>query len=55
MSSCSNNEASTSTSTCVHTNLVGKTKEHKAQATSLKKDVDKRHKGKGTLDNMLSV
>ena len=53
--SCSNNEASTSSSTCVATNLVGKTKEHKAQATSLKKDVEKRHKGKATLDNMLSV
>ena len=32
--SCSNNEASTFTSTCVATNLVGKTKEHKAQGTS---------------------
>ena len=53
--SCSNNESSTSTSTGVATNLVGKTKEHEAQATSLKKDVEKRHTGKATLDNMLSV
>ena len=52
---CSNNEASTSSSTCVDTNHVEEIKELKAQVTSLKKDLEKRHDGKSTLDNMLSV
>ena len=52
---CSNNDASTSSSTCVVTNHVEKRKELKAQATSLKKDLEKRHEGKSALDNMLSV
>ena len=52
---CSNNEGSTSSSTCVVTNHVEEIKELKAQVTSLKKDLEKRHVGKFTLDNMLSV
>jgi len=52
---CSNNEASTSSSVCVDTNHVEELKELKAQVTSLKKDLEKRHVGDSTLDNMLSV
>jgi len=52
---CSNNEASTSSSTCISTNHVEEIKELKAQVTSLKKDLEKSHEGKFTLDNMLSV
>jgi hypothetical protein len=52
---CSNNEASTSSSTCVVTNHVEEIKELKAQVTSLKKDLVKSHEGKYKLDNMLSV
>ena len=52
---CSNNEASTSSSTCVDTNHVEEIKELKAQVTSLKKDLVKCHEGKSTLDKMLSV
>jgi hypothetical protein len=52
---CSNNEASTSPSSCVVTNHVGKINELKAQVTSLKKDLVKSHKGKATLDKVLSV
>jgi hypothetical protein len=51
----SNNEASTSSSTCVVTNLVEEIKELKAQVTSLKKDLVKSHEGKSKLDNMLRV
>ena len=50
---CSNNEASTSSSTCtVSTNHVEKIKELKDQVTSLKKDLEKGHEGKSTLDNI---
>ena len=52
---CSNNDASTSSSTCVVTNHVEKRGELKAQATSMKKGLEKRHEGKSALDNMLSV
>jgi hypothetical protein len=52
---CSNNEASTSSSVFVDTNHVEELNELKAQVTSLKKDLEKRHVGKSTLDNMLSV
>jgi cell division septum initiation protein DivIVA len=52
---CSNNEASTSSSTCNTTNLVEEIKELKDQVTSLEKDLEKRHEGKSTLDNILSV
>jgi hypothetical protein len=55
MSCCSNNEASTSSSTCITSNLVEEIKELKAQVTSLEKDLDNRHEGKSTLDNILSV
>ena len=55
MPCCSNNDASTSSSSCVDTNHVEGIKELKAQVTSLKKDLDKCHKGKSTLDNMLRV
>ena len=55
MPCCSNNEASTSSSTCVDTNHVEEIKELKAQVTSLKKDLVKSHEGKSKLDNMLSV
>ena len=55
MPCCSNNDASTSSSTCVVTNHVEERNELKAQATSLKKGLEKSHKGKSTLDNMLSV
>ena len=55
MPCCSNNDASTSSSACVVTNHVGERNEPKAQATSLKKGLEKSHKGKSTLDNMLSV
>jgi septal ring factor EnvC (AmiA/AmiB activator) len=52
---CSNNEASTSTSTCVVTNHVEEIKELKAQVTSLKKDLENCHEGKSTLNKILSV
>jgi hypothetical protein len=52
---CSNNEAYTSSSTCVDTNHAEEIKEVKAQVTSLEKDLEKRHKGKSTLDSILSV
>jgi hypothetical protein len=55
MPCCSNNEASTSSSTCITTNLAEEIKELKAQVTSLEKDLEKHHKGKSTLDNILSV
>ncbi|KAM0898970.1 hypothetical protein ACQ4PT_021612 [Festuca glaucescens] len=52
---CSNNEASTSSITCVVTNHVEEIKELKAQVTSLKNDLVKSHEGKCKLDTMLSV
>jgi len=52
---CSNNDAYTSSSTCVDTNHVEEIKELKAQVTSLKKDLEKGHEGKSTLNNILSV
>ena len=52
---CSNNEASTSSSTCDITNHVEEIKKLKAQVTSLKKDLVKGHEGKSKLDNMLSM
>jgi hypothetical protein len=55
MPCCSNNEASTSSSTCVVTNHVEEIKELKAQVTSLKKDLVKSHEGKSKLEKMLSV
>ena len=55
MPCCSNNETSTSSSTCVVTNHVEEIKELEAQVTSLKKDLVKSHEGKSKLDKMLSV
>jgi hypothetical protein len=52
---CSNNEAYTSSSTCVDSNHVEEIKELKAQVTSLEKDLEKHHKGRSTLDSILSV
>jgi hypothetical protein len=52
MPCCSKNEASTSSSSCVTTNLVEEIKELKAQVTSLEKELEKRHEGKSTLDNI---
>ena len=52
---CHNNEASTSSSAFVATNHVEPSKDLNAQATSLKKGLEKRHEGKSALDNMLSV
>ena len=52
---CSHNEAYTSSSACVETNHVEEIKELKAQVTSLKKDLEKCHEGKATLNNILSV
>ena len=52
---CSNNEASTSSSTCIATNRVEEIKELKARVTSFKKDLEKGRVGKSTLDNILSV
>jgi len=52
---CSNDEAYTSSSTCVETNHVEEIKELKAQVTSLKKDLENSHEGKSTLNNILSV
>ena len=40
---CSNNDASTYSNTCVFTNHVQKRAELKAQATSMKKGLEKRH------------
>jgi hypothetical protein len=51
----SNNEASTSSSTCVVTNHVEEIEELKAQVTSFKKDLVKTHEGKSKLDKMLNV
>ena len=52
---CHCNEASTSSSAFVVTNHVEQSKGLKAQATSMKKSLEKRHGGKSALDNMLSV
>ena len=52
---CSNNEASTSSSSCVITNHVEEIKKLEAQVTSLKKDLVKSHEGKSKLDKMLSM
>jgi hypothetical protein len=52
---CSNNEACTSSSTCVDTNHVEEIKELNAQVTFLKKDLEKHHEGKSILNNILSV
>jgi hypothetical protein len=52
---CSNNIASTSSSTCVVTNHVEEIKELEAQVTLLKKDLVKSHEGKSKLDKMLSA
>ena len=52
---CSNNKASTSSSTCVVTKHVKEIKELKAQVTYLKKDLVKGHEGKSKLDKMLSI
>src|SRR3954471_13022751 len=49
---CSNNEASTPSSICIVTNHVEEIKELKAQVTSLKKDLEKGHEGKSTLDKV---
>jgi hypothetical protein len=51
----SNNKASTSSSTCITTNLVEEIKELKAQATSLEKDLEKCQEGNSTLSDMASV
>jgi hypothetical protein len=51
----SNDEAYTSSSTCVDTNHVEEIQELKAQVTSLKKDLEKSHEGTSTLNNILSV
>src|SRR3954465_12015921 len=50
MPCCSNNVASTSSSTCVETNHVEEIKELKAQVTSLKNDLKKGHQGKAALN-----
>src|SRR3954464_13791214 len=50
---CSNIGASTSSSTCIVTNHVEEIKDLKAQVTSLKKDLEKGHEGKSTLDKVL--
>ena len=55
MPCCSNNEASTSSSIYVDTNHVEELKELKAQVTTLKKNLETRHVGNSTLQNMLSV
>src|SRR3954465_10142966 len=52
---CFNNEASTSSSTCISSNHVEEIKELKAQVTFLRNDLEKSHEGKSTLDNILSV
>jgi hypothetical protein len=52
---CSNNKSSTSSSTCITTNLVEKIKELKAQVSSLEKDLEKCQEGNSTLNDMLSV
>jgi hypothetical protein len=52
---CSNNEAPTSSCTCVVSNHVEEIKELKAQVTSLKKDLENHHEGKSTLNKILSV
>lgn len=52
---CSNDEVYTSSSTCVDTNHVEEIKELKDEVTSLKKDLEKCHEGKSTLNNILSV
>ena len=52
---CSNNDASTSSCSCVITNHVEKRGELEAQASSMTKGLEKRHEGKRALDNMLSV
>ena len=52
---CSHDEVYTSSSACIETNHVEEIKELKAQVTSLKKDLEKCHEGKATLNNILSV
>src|SRR4051812_26626105 len=52
---CSNNVASTSSSTFVETNHVEEIKELKAQVTSLKNDLKKGHQGKAALNKILSM
>ena len=52
---CHCNEASTSSSAFVVTNHVEQSKDLKAQATSMKKSLEKRHGENSALDNMLSV
>src|SRR3954470_8448252 len=52
---CSNNVASTSSSTFVETNHVEEIKELKDQVTSLKNDLTKGHQGKAALDKILSL
>ena len=52
---CSNNVASTSSSTFIETNHVEEIKRLKAQVTSLKNDLKKGHQGKVTLNKILSV
>ncbi|KAE8771016.1 hypothetical protein D1007_57167 [Hordeum vulgare] len=53
MCCCSKNKAYTSSTTCVDTNHLEEIKELKAQATSLKKDLEKSHEGMSTLNNVL--
>ena len=53
MPCCTNNEAYTSSSSCVDINHVEKIKELKAQVTPLKKDLEKSHEGMSTLNNVL--
>ena len=56
MPCCSNIDASIPSSSCVVSNhIVEEMNELKAQVTSLKKDLENRHKGMSTLDNILSV
>jgi hypothetical protein len=55
MPCCSNNKASTSSSTCVVTNHVEEIKELEAQVTLLKKDLVKSPEGKSKLYKMLSA
>src|SRR4051812_33327728 len=55
MPCCSNNVASTSSSTFVEPNHVDEIKELKAQVTSLKNDLKKGQQGKAALNKILSV
>ena len=47
---CSNDDAYTSSRSCVDTNHVEEIKELKEQLTYLKKDLEKSHVGRSTLD-----